>query len=440
MQTYFYQLAEDITARMQGNERFTCTFSAEESDFVRMNQSAVRQAGSVTQRSLSIDLIAGKRHTSESTSLSGDLTMDRARIDAMLVRSREKLPCLSEDPHHLYATDVHSSEQHGKNSLAKSSDTVPAILEAGRDRDMVGLYASGGMYSGFANSFGQRNWFSSFNHNLEWSFYSQADKAVKSRYAGFEWDPAAFQGKVDWANEQLDVLSHPSHTIKPGRYRVYISPYALYDVVGMLSWGCFGMKSHRTKQTPLLRMLEAGAKLHPSVTMLENTRDGIAPNFQDAGFIKPDQVALIEKGELRDTLVSPRSAKEYGIPTNGASSDEAPESVEIAGGEIESDQVLRQLDTGIYINNVWYLNYSDRNACRMTGMTRFATFWVENGVIKAPLSVMRFDETLYRMLGENLIGLTAERDLIMDSTTYQARSTESGRLPGILVGEFSFTL
>ena len=76
----------------------------------------------------------------------------------------------------------------------------------------------------------------------------------------------------------------------------------------------------------------------------------------------------------------------------------------------------------------------------MTGMTRFATFWVENGVIKAPLSVMRFDETLFRMLGDNLIDLTAERDLIMDSTTYQARSTESARLPGILVGEFSFTL
>ncbi len=187
-------------------------------------------------------------------------------------------------------------------------------------------------------------------------------------------------------------------------------------------------------------MLEGGAKLHSAVTMFENTHDGIAPNFQDAGFIKPDYVSLIEKGELCNTLVSPRSAKEYGIPTNGASGHEAPESVEMLGGEIQTDQILRQLDTGIYINNVWYLNYSDRSACRMTGMTRFATFWVENGIIKAPLSVMRFDETLYRMLGENLIGLTAERDLIMDSTTYQMRSTESGRLPGALVGEFSFTL
>ncbi len=440
MQTYFYQLADEITARMQGNERFTCTYSAEDSDFVRLNHSAVRQAGSVTQRALALDLINGARHTSESISLSGDLELDRARINAMLARSREKIPHLTDDPHHLYATEIHSSEHHGKNQLAQTSDTVPAILDAGQARDMVGLYASGGMYAGFANSLGQRNWFSSYNHNLEWSFYAETDKAVKSGYAGFTWDPVEFQGKVDWANEQLDVLSHPSHTIQPGRYRVYISPYALYDVVGMLSWGCFGLKSHRTKQTPLLRMLEGKEKLNPSVTVLENTRDGIAPNFQDAGFVKPDTVTLIEGGELRSTLVSPRSAKEYDLPTNAASSQEAPESVEILGGNIPQDSILRELDTGIYINNVWYLNYSDRNACRMTGMTRFATFWVENGEIKAPLSVMRFDETLYRMLGDNLIGLTAERDLIMDSTTYQARSTESGRLPGILVGEFSFTL
>jgi len=73
-------------------------------------------------------------------------------------------------------------------------------------------------------------------------------------------------------------------------------------------------------------------------------------------------------------------------------------------------------------------------------MTRFATFWVENGVIQAPLNVMRFDETLYRLLGENLIGLTAERDLLLDASTYYARSTSSGRMPGALVGDFTFTL
>jgi predicted Zn-dependent protease len=98
------------------------------------------------------------------------------------------------------------------------------------------------------------------------------------------------------------------------------------------------------------------------------------------------------------------------------------------------------LDNGIYINNLWYLNYSDRAACRLTGMTRFATFWVEKGEIVAPLSVMRFDDTLYHILGEHLTALTAEREFIMETDTYENRSTSSTRLPGALVEKLILTL
>ena len=63
------------------------------------------------------------------------------------------------------------------------------------------------------------------------------------------------------------------------------------------------------------------------------------------------------------------------------------------------DDALAALDTGLCVGNLWYLNYSDRPACRMTGMTRFATFWVEDGKIVAPVDVLRFDDTIYRMLG-----------------------------------------
>ena len=74
-------------------------------------------------------------------------------------------------------------------------------------------------------------------------------------------------------------------------------------------------------------------------------------------------------------------------------------------------------------------------------MTRFATFWVEDGEIAAPLDVMRFDETVYRMLGENLVGLTAERELVLDPGSYLERATTtSGRFPGALVEDFNFTL
>ena len=73
-------------------------------------------------------------------------------------------------------------------------------------------------------------------------------------------------------------------------------------------------------------------------------------------------------------------------------------------------------------------------------MTRFATFWVDNGEIVAPLNVMRFDDTIYRMLGENLVGLTAQRDLRVATDTYEARSTRSMRLPGAVIADLAMTL
>ncbi len=440
MQEYFCQLADALGAELHGAELFTSQFSSEDSDFVRFNHNQVRQAGHVTQHELAIDLINGARHAGGGLTISGDFEQDRARVALLIRQLREKYAALPEDPHLLYSTDVQSTERAGEDHLPDGRAAVAEIQQAGAGCDLVGIYAAGGIHAGFANSFGQRNWFSSYSYNFDWSFYHAADKAVKSNYAGFDWEPPAFARKVAWAREQLEVLAKPARTVKPGRYRVYLSPAAMYALVSLLGWDGFGLKAHRTKHTPLIKMVAGGVRLHPSVSISENTKDGVAPNFQEAGFPRPDRVPLIDGGAYAECLVSPRSAKEYGVPTNGASAGETPQSVELAAGTVPAEDALRRLDTGVYVGNLWYLNYSDRNACRATGMTRFATFWVEHGTVQGPLNVMRFDETLYRVLGENLVGLTAERELILDPESYFGRSTQSGRMPGALIEDFTFTL
>jgi predicted Zn-dependent protease len=440
MQTYFNQLADAMTTMLEGDEVYTATFDSEESDFVRFNKSNVRQAGSVVQHGLGIDLIEGSKHCAGGLRLSGEFDVDRSRVESMMRGLRDKRSHLPEDPHLLYATEIQSSESESKSDLPDGGSAIARIQEAGKGRDLVGIYAAGGIHSGFANSLGQRNWHSNYNYNLDWSFYHQADKAVKSSYAGFAWDQDAFTRKVDWASQQLEALNRGGESIKPGEYRVYLTPAALYEVVGMLGWGGFGLKSHKTKQTPLLKMVEEDRRLSSRLSLLENTKDGVAPNFQGAGFLRPDSVTLIDGGQYKDCLVSPRSAKEYGVETNGAAGHESPESVEILAGKLAQDDVLEKLGTGVYISNLWYLNWSDRGSCRTTGMTRFATFWVENGEIKAPLDVMRFDETAYRMLGDNLVDFTSDRELILDAGTYSQRSTDSAHLPGALVEDFTFTL
>jgi predicted Zn-dependent protease len=187
-------------------------------------------------------------------------------------------------------------------------------------------------------------------------------------------------------------------------------------------------------------MADQDARLSSLVTLRENTREGIASGFQGEGFVRPETVPLVEAGRLSAALVNPRSAREYGVPTNGANSGETPESLDLAAGTLPDAQALQALGTGLYIGNLWYLNFSDRSACRFTGMTRFASFWVEDGRIRAPLNVMRFDDTAYRILGENLEALTQERDLVPDADTYGERSTLSMRTPGALVRDLALTL
>ncbi|MBT3342581.1 MAG: TldE/PmbA family protein [Gemmatimonadetes bacterium] len=448
MKSDFYELADEACAKVTGNEVLLLNFSSEETDFVRFNHSKVRQPGHVQQRYLTMQLIDGQRHTSVQITLTGahecrngrDVSVDSHRTCALLDFMRERLAQLPEDPHLLYNTEPVSSDVESENMLPPADEIVSQILAAGAGHDLVGILAMGGIYRGFANSLGQRNWFASHSVNFDWSFYLQADKAVKCGYAGTQWNAADFQAKVDDALVQLATLEREPRTIPPGDYRVYLAPGALADVVGMLNWGGLGLKSHRTKGTSLLRMITDDARLHHGVHLCDNTADGVAANFQMQGYLKPDQVPLITAGAHAECLISPRSAREYGVETNGADDSEGAASMDLAAGDIPMAEVLERLGTGVYINNVWYLNYSDRPACRITGMTRFACFWVEDGQILAPINVMRFDETLFRALGENLIGLTQEREMILDAGSYGRRVTSSARFPGALVEGFHFNL
>lgn len=437
MREAFYSLLDHITGKLRGPEVLLAGFSGERSDFVRFNQSLVRQAGHVEQRRLALELINGQRHVAGTVTLTGEGDCDRARAERLLAALGEAIEGVPQDPYLLYNPAPQNTEQVRKSVLPASGEVVEGVLAAGRGLDLVGILAIGGIYGGFGNSLGQRNWFASHSFHLDWCFYHSKDKAVKTSYAGFEWDEAAFGRKVTAAKEQLGVLAREAKTIEPGEYRVYLAPAALNEVMGTLSWGGFGLKAIRTKTTSLLKMVEEGRRLSEEVTIRENTAEGLAPNFFSGGFLKPAAVTLIEKGEFREPLAGPRSAKEYGTTPNG---NEVPESLDMAGGGIAAQEVLRKLGTGVYVNRLWYLNYSDRPACRMTGMTRFATFWVEGGQIVAPLNVMRFDETVYRILGENLIGLTSEREFLPSDSTYKERSTSSSRLPGALIDRFAFTL
>lgn len=440
MRDYFYALADELNSLITADEVYLCNWHGEETDFIRFNHGKIRQAGQVQQQSLRLDLIQHQRHANVTITLSGDPATDKPRLRQQLEALRQCLPQLPDDPHLLYATEVYSSEHNAASTLPPAQTLVDDILAVGQDFDLVGIIASGSQHSGFANSLGQRNWHCSHSFNFDWSLFRHTDKAVKQRYAGFDWDTTQLQTQMQNAAEQLALLDRPAHKLEPGEYRAYLSPTAVEEIMAMLSWGGFSLRSQRSGETPLRKLVEKSRQLHPSLTLTENTAAGIAADFQSAGFIRPAHVMLVENGQYRDSLVSPRSAAEYAVASNAASASESPLSLDMSAGELATADALAALDNGLYISNLWYLNYSDRNAARITGMTRFATFWVANGKIQAPVEVLRFDDSIYNLLGDKLVASTSERELLLDPGTYDGRSQSSARLPGILVSAMRFTL
>ncbi|MEO0867813.1 MAG: metallopeptidase TldD-related protein, partial [Cyanobacteria bacterium J06642_11] len=130
----------------------------------------------------------------------------------------------------------------------------------------------------------------------------------------------------------------------------------------------------------------------------------------------------------------------YKVPSNYASRGEHLRAPEILPGTLGEDQILGTLERGLYLSNLHYLNWSDHPNGRVTGMTRYACFWVERGEIVAPIENLRFDESLYHCCGEGLVDLTDFQETIPNIGTYGQRSLGDSRVPGVLVNDFTYTL
>lgn len=435
----FYALTEHGTRSLRGEQVLLANFAGEESDFVRLNRAKVRQAMTIRQGNLTLSLVEGGRRDSTTLSLSGALDADRAQVTASVRSMQDGLAALPEDPFLLYSTEPSRSDRIDPGTLPPPDVALSTVLAGGEGTDLVGIYASGPIQRGFASSLGHRHFHEVSSFQLDWSLYHSTDKAISSSYATSRFHEAELRARMDAARAQLEHLGRPAKTVEPGAYRTFLTPAALSELVLLLNWGGVSVKAQRTKTSAIQRLADGEARCSPRFTLSERTANGLAPAFDEVGFVKPPSVDLVVEGRHAGALVSPRSAREYGLVAN-ASAEETLASADVEPGMLAESDVLAALDTGIYVSNLWYLNFSDRTNARVTGMTRFATFWVEHGRIVAPLNVMRFDDSLYRILGAALHDFTRERHVIQSTSTYGQRSVETLTLPGALIDGVSFTL
>ena len=83
MKDYFHDLAAHVDSLVGAGEIACSSFSAEHSDFIRFNKSAVRQATNVKQVGWALALMQGKRRIQSHVTLTGNATAARPEVEGM---------------------------------------------------------------------------------------------------------------------------------------------------------------------------------------------------------------------------------------------------------------------------------------------------------------------------------------------------------------------
>lgn len=248
------------------------------------------------------------------------------------------------------------------------------------------------------------------------------------------------QGVMAASADDCLIARSPSD-IKPGNFRVLFSPYAVAELLEWLSYTGFGSKNFHEGTSFL------SGRLGERVTgELVNIHDdgldprGLAMPFDMEGAPKR-RLPILEKGVARAVVYDSFTGAIEGRQTTGHAGfpDEpegpSPGHLYMEGGEMDTEDMLRRLDSGVFVKSFHYVNgLLNPKESLMTGMTRHGTFLVEGGKIKKALNPMRFTENIMKAF-ERIEGIS--REVRVFSGSGPALSSISA--PYLLIGAFRFT-
>ncbi|MBN3876818.1 MULTISPECIES: TldD/PmbA family protein [unclassified Nostoc] len=440
LEVSFNRLIESLLIKKAEDEQFTVRLSSEISQFTRFNHAKVRQTGCVADGWIELTLMQNQRNSVRQFPFTGNWEIDWQLAYTALQELRDELILLPIDPYLVLPSGNNISREIHSGNLLAAEAVVPTVLELVAELDFTGIYAGGVVIKAYGDSSGQKHWFATDSFTLDYSLFSPSGQAVKGTFAGSDWNESKYIAKISEAKKQLQLLAHPTKELPRGQYKTYFAPAAVADLLLMLSWGAISEADIQQGNSALAALSRQEKQLSLRFSLKENFQRGLVPRFNELGEMAAPELLVIDKGYLVNTLVNSRTAKEYQKIANGANGSETLRAPEVSPGNLVFEQILPSLDTGLYVSNLHYLNWSDRHTGRITGMTRYACFWVENGEIIAPIENLRFDESLYRFWGENLVDLTNFQEFIPEVGTYDSRQLGGSLVPGMLVEDFTYTL
>ena len=446
---FFRTLAQQTFSHLISHEReaLTLQLSGEDTHYLRFNGARVRQTGTVRQTTLTATFQLRDtpqspiREAVLSVELSGDIKTDALLIRDLMPNLRTLAQSVPANPHSAWPGPPEESEENHSGQTLSLEEAPRVLLAPARGLDFTGIHAAGIVLRAVATSTGIFHWFTTELTSIDYSVVASSGRAIKDTWAGRRFDSDSYIKKIQAARALLPILEQAPRQVPRGEHRTFLAPAAVADLIAMFSWGTIGEGPIRQGDSALAKIRTGEVPgFSPLFSLREDFTTGSVPRFNGRGELAPSTLALFEQGRFTHALVNTRSAREYQVAGNQANEGESLRAPVMQGGQLPFAQASEALGTGLWLSNLHYLNWSDQQSGRITGMTRHACLWVEDGKPVAPIENLRFDDTLFRLLGSELEALTCEMEAQPETGTYAERQLGSCITPGALLKAMRYTL
>ncbi len=402
---------------------------------IRFARNGPTTSGVNSVPSLSITSSFGKRSGTASIN-----QFDEESLIATIRRSEEMARLAPEDPEHMpglgevnYASiDAFDDATAQDGHAALASGVSHCIKEA----KSAGLTAAGFVESSagvscIANSSGLFGFHPSTHASL-------SETARTSDGTGSGWASSVGHriSQVDFETTSSTALekgrsSAGAKTIPPGEYPTILEPACVANMVQLLTRAMDARRADEGRSffsTPKgnrlgEKLFDKKIHLHSDPTDL---RVPSRPWGSESIPLKPR--VWIDQGRAA-TLRSSR----YWAKKQGREAISSPMNMIMKGGSGSLLDLIRATKKAVLVTSIWYIRSVDPQSLLHTGLTRDGVFWVEDGVIKHPITNFRWNESP--------VAVFKKVEEMSEAVRVSPRGSRSGTyvVPALRVSGFQFS-
>ncbi|MDD1772343.1 MAG: TldD/PmbA family protein [Methanomassiliicoccales archaeon] len=187
---------------------------------------------------------------------------------------------------------------------------------------------------------------------------------------------------------------------EPGTMDAVLGPMVFADLIGEMGRfsSAFYVDAGMSFLTGKIGEQVASPKLDLYDDATDPTSVGASP-FDSEG-LPTRRKALIEKGVLRTHLHNSATAAKFGVNSTANAGLIAPRPfcLQVGAGEKDVEDIISQVDKGVYVTNDWYLRYQNYSTGDLSTIPRDALFLIEKGEITASLKELRISDNILGMM------------------------------------------